>query len=147
MVTNNIVIMGNLPAEMTLKIGISGSGYNRAPILEAIKEAFDVPTIETVKKAYDPNRKEIITLEDMKYYRLTATTGYCGEEMVDYIMTADEKELRMAADELTADCAAEFIEQHDYDIECEEDCEAFYEDCHCFIEEITREEYEKEMVM
>lgn len=57
------------------------------------------------------------------------------EALVDYIM---------AADELTADCAAEFMEQHDYDITSEEDCEMFYEDCHCFVEEITKAEYEKE---
>lgn len=138
MATNNIIILGNLPAGTTMRIGISGPGYNRAPLLEAIK------------KAFDPDRKEIITMEDMKYFRLTAYTPYCGEELTAVTMAPSEEDVRLEGlcDRLMEDCAAEWFDPEDYETYGYEDEqeyeEAFYQECGCNIEEITKEEYEEE---
>lgn len=134
----NIIIIGTPLKDMQMHIGISGPGYNRAPLLEA------------VKKAFDPNRKEIYTMEDMKYFRLTAYTPYCGEELTTVAMATSEHELRASGlpDDLICDCAAEWFNGEEYETygyECEEDYEeAYYQECGCEIEEITEEEYEEE---
>ena len=44
----------------------------------------------------------------MKYYRVTAYTMYCGEEMTDYIATEDPEGLRQFAQNLCEDNAAEW---------------------------------------
>lgn len=134
----NIIIMGDLPKGTTMRIGISGRGYNRAPMLEAIK------------KAFDPDRKEIITMEDMKYFRLTAYTPYCGEELTAVTMAPSEDDVRLEGlcDRLMEDCAAEWFcgddyEEHGYE-SVEEYEEDYYSECGCHVEEITKEEYEEE---
>lgn len=141
MVTN-VVIMGEIPNG--LRIGISGPGRSRL---------FNQELMKAVEMAFAPK----ITLEEAeklismpKYYRVTAHTGYCGEELVDYIVTDLEDELTKFADDLVADCAAEWApdfesEYEDYGYESPEDYEeAYYADCGCEIEEIDYETWVKE---
>lgn len=81
------------------------------------------------------------------YYRITAYTPYCGEEISIAVSASSDDELRKLGDELVEDCAGEFIYEHisdwkedGYDTreEAEED---FYSGC-CFkVEEITEEAY------
>lgn len=136
--TTNVVIMGIPPIGTTLHIGISGPGYNRAPILEAIKRAFD------------PDRKEILTVEDMKYFRLTAYTPYCGEELTAVTMATSEEEVRLSGlcDRLIEDCAAAWFcgdDYEEYGYESEEEYqEDYFGECGCHVEEITKEEYKEE---
>lgn len=87
----------------------------------------------------------------MKYYRVTAYTPYCGEEMEDFIATEDQDELTSFADALCSDCAAEWApdfedwyEDQGYD-SAEEYEEYYYSQCCVNIEEITEDEYKEEM--
>lgn len=85
----------------------------------------------------------------MKYYRVTAYTMYCGEEMTDYIATEDEEELKAFAQNLCEDNAAEWepgwgdYEEEGFDTE-EEWQEEYYGTCGARIEEITEAEYKEE---
>lgn len=88
----------------------------------------------------------------MKYYELTAYTGYCGEELTGYVAIedGDEDTLTRHCDDLAYEVAGEWKEEHICDWkedgyssreEAEED---YYAGCGCSATEITKEEYEKE---
>jgi hypothetical protein len=85
----------------------------------------------------------------MKYYRVTAYTPYCGEEMIDYIATDNEKKLMDFADELTYENAIQWepcwdrYDEEGYNSEGEFQ-EAYYDHCGARIEEITEAEYKEE---
>ena len=81
------------------------------------------------------------------YYRITAYTPYCGEEISTVVSTSSDDELYRLAGDLTDDCASEFIYEHTrywqedgYNTK-EEAEEDFYSDCFFEIEEISEEEY------
>lgn len=85
----------------------------------------------------------------MKYYRVTAYTGYCGEETTDFIATDSEQKLHEFASVLCSDNAAEWepewSEYAEYGYESKEDFEdGYYSDCGVRVEEITEEEYKEE---
>lgn len=82
-----------------------------------------------------------------RYYRITAYTPYCGEEISIVVSASSDDELYRLAGDLADDCASEFIYRHinswqedGYETreEAEED---YYSDCSFEIEEITEEEY------
>lgn len=86
----------------------------------------------------------------MKYYRVTAYTMYVGEEMTDYIATEDEEKLREFANELQEENAMEWepswgnYEEEGFDSE-EDWQEEYFSSAGARIEEITEEEYNKEI--
>lgn len=85
----------------------------------------------------------------MKYYRVTAHTMYCGEELTDYIATESEGELIAFKESLMEECAIEWepcwADYAEEGYESEEDWQdAYYSDCGAAVEEITEAEYEKE---
>lgn len=85
----------------------------------------------------------------MKYYRVTAHTMYCGEELTDYITTESEEELQQFKQDLIEECAAERepcwedCAEEGYDSE-EDWQDAYYSDCGATVEEITEAEYKEE---
>lgn len=84
----------------------------------------------------------------MKYFEVTATTPYCGEELTGYYQAASEAELYTSGriDDLIADCIGEFMDPSDYEdygFESAEDWEEYYmEGSGADIREISQEEYE-----
>lgn len=96
------------------------------------------PTQETVKKA---------TAVMKEHWEITAHTGYCGEELVGYYAVSSKDELYPKADDLMAECAAEWAPNfEDYETagyESPEDYEeAYLSDCGCTYRRITKAEYE-----
>lgn len=85
----------------------------------------------------------------MKYYRVTAYTMYCGEEMTDYIATEDLEELQEFTQNLCEDNAAEWkpnwadYAENGYESE-EEWQEDYYSSASATVVEITEEEYKEE---
>ena len=85
----------------------------------------------------------------MKYFEVTAHTGYCGEELVGYTAVKDEDEFHEFADDLMANCAAKWAPNFESDYEDQgyespEDYEESYlADCGCTYREVTKEEYDK----
>lgn len=85
----------------------------------------------------------------MKYYRVTAHTMYCGEELTDYIATENEEELIAFQQSLIEECAAEWepcwVDYAEEGYESEENWqEAYFSNCGAIIEEITEAEYKEE---
>lgn len=85
----------------------------------------------------------------MKYYRVTAHTMYCGEELIDYIATESEEELQQFKQALTEECAAEWepcwVDYAEEGYDSEEDWQdAYYSDCGTTTEEISEEEFKQE---
>lgn len=85
----------------------------------------------------------------MKYYRVTAYTMYCGEELTDYIATESEEELIAFKENLIEECAAEWepcwVDYDEEGYDSEEDWQdAYYSDCGATVEEITEAEYKEE---
>ncbi len=85
----------------------------------------------------------------MKYYRVTAYTMYCGEEMTDYIATEDSEELREFTQSLCEDNAAEWepcwVDYAENGYESEEEWqEDYYSSASATVVEITEEEYKEE---
>lgn len=85
----------------------------------------------------------------MKYFEMTASTPYCGEELTGYYEAESEEELyaKGIADALIADCVGEFMDPSDYEdygFESAEDWEEYYfEGAGVEIREISFEEYQK----
>lgn len=84
-----------------------------------------------------------------KYYRITASTPYCGEHLDDYIVTDDENELRHFAENVRGECALEwapdFNEYEAYDYDSYEDFQdAYWAECTVRWEEITLAEFIEE---
>lgn len=83
----------------------------------------------------------------MKYFEITATTPYCGEELTGYYMAESEDELYSngKVDDLIADCVSEFMDRSDYEdygFDSEEAWEEYYfEGSGVEIREISEEEY------
>lgn len=115
-------------------------GLGKPPMSQEMKDAIS----KAAEVAWGVKEKP------MKYFRITAYTPYCGEELVAVAKAADEHELRSSGfpDEVVCDCAAEWFNGEDYETygyESEEEYEEmFYQECGCEIEEITKEEYEEE---
>lgn len=85
----------------------------------------------------------------MKYYRVTAHTMYCGEELTDYIATESEEELQQFKQDLIEECAAEWepcwVDYAEEGYDSEEDWQdAYYSDCGATVEEISEEEFKQE---
>lgn len=87
--------------------------------------------------------------EDRKYCLVTAYTPYCGEEMESYFSFCKDEDLFAFCDELVAECAAEWLEQHLEDwvengYETYEDArEDYYAGCGSRVNYIPKEEYAK----
>ena len=84
-----------------------------------------------------------------RYYRVTAYTPYCGEELTKYIVTEFENELMQFAQGVLADCIGENITRHSefesYGFADFKDWADEYEEkSDVRIEEITLEEWLKE---
>ena len=86
----------------------------------------------------------------MKYFRFTANTPYAGTTNDYYFAVEDNA----ATEDFLDECAEEFAYENgetfeylatgwDEDFETEKDREAYYADCYCDYEEITKEEYEE----
>ena len=87
----------------------------------------------------------------MKYYKFTATTPYCGTNMVELVETEEPLE-QWAIDEMCTDYAREVGETYSYlatgwdeDWDTEEDEENYFADCSCICEELTFEQWLDEM--
>ena len=84
-----------------------------------------------------------------RYYRVTAYTPYCGEELTKYIATEFEDELMRFAQGVLADCIGENITRHSefesYGFNNFQDWANEYEEkSDVRIEEITLDEWLKE---
>lgn len=85
----------------------------------------------------------------MKYFEVTATTPYCGEELTGFYMAESEFALRESGklDRLIEDCVAEWFDADEYDtygFDSPEDYEEYYYcDSSVEIREISKEEYDE----
>ncbi len=84
-----------------------------------------------------------------RYYRVTAYTPYCGEELTKYIVTEFEDELMRFAQGVLADCVSANIVRHSefesYGFnDFQEWAEEYAEKSDVRIEEITLDEWLKE---
>ncbi len=85
----------------------------------------------------------------MKYFEVTATTPYCGEELTGFYAAESEFALRESGklDRLIEDCVAEWFDADEYDtygFDSPEDYEEYYySDSGVEIREITKEEYDE----
>lgn len=85
----------------------------------------------------------------MKYFEVTATTPYCGEELTGFYAAESEFALRESGklDRLIEDCVAEWFDADEYEtygFESPEDYEEYYYcDSGVEIREITKEEYDE----
>ena len=85
----------------------------------------------------------------MKYFEVTATTPYCGEELTGFYAAESEFALRESGklDRLIEDCVAEWFDGDEYDtygFESPEDYEEYYyADSGVEVREITKEEYDE----
>lgn len=85
----------------------------------------------------------------MKYFEVTATTPYCGEELTGFYAAESEFALRESGelDRLIEDCVAEWFDADEYDtygFESPEDYEEYYyADSGVEIREISKEEYDE----
>lgn len=99
--------------------------------------------LKTVQLLWGPKEKE----KPMKYFEVTATTPYCGEELTGYYMAESEEELVASGkvDDLIADCVSEFMDRSDYEeygFDSEEEWEEYYfEGAGYEAREISFEEY------
>jgi hypothetical protein len=87
--------------------------------------------------------------KEMPYFKFTASTPYCGEEMTDYIEVAEDdlNSVDEIADQLASDVADTFWHggEEDEDGNFTDGCytqEDYYAECSCSYEEITKEEFE-----
>lgn len=85
----------------------------------------------------------------MKYFEVTATTPYCGEELTGFYAAESEFALRESGklDRLIEDCVAEWFDADEYEtygFESPEDYEEYYYcDSGVEIREISKEEYDE----
>lgn len=85
----------------------------------------------------------------MKYFEVTATTPYCGEELTGFYAAESEFALRESGklDRLIEDCVAEWFDADEYDtygFDSSEDYEEYYYcDSGVEIREITKDEYDE----
>lgn len=85
----------------------------------------------------------------MKYFEVTATTPYCGEELTGFYAAESEFALRESGklDRLIEDCVAEWFDADKYDtygFDSPEDYEEYYyADSGVEIREISKEEYDE----
>lgn len=85
----------------------------------------------------------------MKYFEVTASTPYCGEELTGFYMAESEEKLRESGklDELIDDCVAEWFDADEYDtygFDSPEDYEEYYYSDSCVeVREISKEEYDE----
>ena len=85
----------------------------------------------------------------MKYFEVTATTPYCGEELTGFYAAESEFALRESGklDSLIEDCVAEWFDANEYEtygFESPEDYEEYYYcDSGVEVREITKEEYDE----
>ena len=84
---------------------------------------------------------------DKFYWEVTAMTPHCGEELVEYCITATEERPYRFGDALMEDCVAEWFDSDEYEMygyeSAEEYEESYYEGCYCEYRRITKEDYEK----
>ena len=85
----------------------------------------------------------------MKYFEVTATTPYCGEELTGFYAAESEFALRGSGklDHLIEDCVAKWFDADEYDtygFDSPEDYEKYYY-CGSGVEirEISKEEYDE----
>lgn len=92
----------------------------------------------------------------MKYYKFTADTPYCGTENTTYMKFKTQPTESELAD-IAADLNASNAESYEYMVfgweadpvadgemteeEYEEEMESYREDCTCFYDEVSEEEY------
>lgn len=101
--------------------------------------------LKTVELLWGPKEKE----KSMKYFEVTASTPYCGEELTGFYMAESKTALYESGkiDDLIADCVAEWFDSDDYEtygFDCAEDYEEYYySDSTVEIREITKEEYDE----
>ena len=85
----------------------------------------------------------------MKYFEVTATTPYCGEELTGFYAAESEFALRESGklDRLIEDCIAKWFDGDEYDTygfeSPEEYEEYYYSDSGVEVREITKEEYDE----
>lgn len=85
----------------------------------------------------------------MKYFEVTATTPYCGEELTGFYAAESEFALRESGklDRLIEDCVAEWFDADEYEtygFDSPEDYEEYYySDSGVEIREISKEEYDE----
>ena len=85
----------------------------------------------------------------MKYFEVTATTPYCGEELTGFYAAESEFALHESGklDRLIEDCVAEWFDADEYEtygFESPEDYEEYYySDSGVEVREITKEEYDE----
>lgn len=81
-----------------------------------------------------------------KFYKITAYTGFAGEEEVEYYSTANTRAVKQYANEMMRDLAEHAAMEHywrdAFDDESEDEyCERFYKSCGVCIDVISKEEY------
>ena len=87
------------------------------------------------------------------YYRITAYTPYCGEEISTAVSVSSDDELYKLAGEFTDDCANESIYEHtrywqEDGYNTKEEAEKdFYSGCFFEIEEISEEEQDSKITL
>lgn len=106
---------------------------------------FKKELLKTVELLWGPKEKE----KSMKYFEVTASTPYCGEELTGFYAAESKTALYESGkvDELISDCVAEWFDSDDYEtygFDCPEDYEEYYySDSSVEIREITKEEYDE----
>lgn len=87
--------------------------------------------------------------EGRKYCLVTAYTPYAGEELEAYLSYCKEEDLFAFLDDISAECANEWIDQHldsweedGYD-SYEDAQEDYYSGCGTRVHEVPKEEYAK----
>lgn len=85
----------------------------------------------------------------MKYFKATARTPYCGEELTDFFIAKSEEQLFESAelDYLIEDCVAKWFDGDEYDtygFESPADYEEYYfSGSSVEVHEITKEEFDE----
>ena len=87
----------------------------------------------------------------MPYFRFTASTPYCGEEIIEYVEVPEDElaSVDEIADQLARDVADMFWapDEEDEDGKFSDGCyteEDYYGECGCSYVELSKQEFEEE---